>query len=283
MESESQAVERRTSENNTQQKPADERTFEKISLDHLEITPADSRAPTPLYHQVSSDLRTIIHSGRFIAGDMLPPEVELARAYGVGRQTIREAISRLVDENLLERFAGRGTFIRAQPNRTRFYLNRSFTQQMAELGITARSEVLRVYGGTVDGNSPRALRGKLGSPCLHLTRLRLGDDDPVGVQYTVILTGRCPGIERFDFNQESLYNVLSREYQLMIVEIYHVVNAVTATELFAGLLATAPGAPLLLVKTVAYLEGSEPIETTTSYYRADKYEFSIVHAYHDCE
>jgi GntR family transcriptional regulator len=269
------------------QATTDARPFEKISLDHLKITPADTGAPMPLYHQVSSDLRTaiqaLIHSGRFSTGDMLPPEVELAKAYGVGRQTIREAIARLVDENLLERFAGRGTFIRSHPNRTRFYLNRSFTQQMAELGLTAHSEVLRVYSGSVDENSPRALRGKHGSPCLHLTRLRMGDDEPVGVQYTIILTERCPGMERFDFNQESLYNVLAREYQLMIVEINHEVNAVTATEFFAGLLATAPGAPLLLVKTVAYLEGGEPIETTTSYYRADKYEFSIVHAYHDCD
>ena len=69
----------------------------------------------------------------------------------------------------------------------------------------------------------------------------------------------------------------------MAIRVNHVVNAVTATELFAGLLTTAPGAPLLLVKTVAYLEGGEPIEATTSYYRADKYEFSIVHAYHDCD
>jgi GntR family transcriptional regulator len=259
----------------------DEPGYEKIPLDHLQIIPADPAAPTPLYLQVCGNLRDIIRSERFSPGDMLPPEVVLAQAYGVGRQTIREAIARLVDENLLERFAGRGTFIRAQPNRTKFYLNRSFTQQMAELGIQARSQVLRAYSGVVNENAPPALLGKLGSPCLHLTRLRLGEDVPIGVQYTVILTERCPQIERFDFNQESLYQVLSREYHLMIVEISHVVNAVTATELFAGLMNTAPGAPLLLVKTVAYLEGGEPIEATTSYYRADRYEFSIVHAYHE--
>lgn len=263
--------------------PSPARSSEKISLEHLEISRADPNIPTPLYHQVYSNLREIILADRYHPGDMLPPELELAQAYGVGRQTIREAISRLVDENLLERFAGRGTFIRAQPNRTRFYLNRSFTQQMAELDMTARSEVLKVYSDRVNENSPRALHSKMDSPCLHLTRLRLGDDEPIGIQYSIIVTEYCPNIESYDFNCESLYEVLSRDYQLPIVEISHVVNAVVATELFAGLLNTAPGAPLLLVKTVAYLETGEPIEATTSYYRADKYEFSIVHSYHDCD
>ena len=49
------------------------------------------------------------------------------------------------------------------------------------------------------------------------------------------------------------------------------------------LLQTTAGAPLLLVKTTAYLESREPIEATTSYYRADKYEFITDYQYTNCE
>lgn len=255
----------------------------KILLDTLELSPVDSLSSVPLYLQIYTDLHNIIRSGRFNPGDMLPPEIDLAQAYGVGRQTIREAIARLVDENLLERFAGRGTFIKAQADRTKFYLDRSFTQQITEMGMAPGSEVLNIYTGIVDENSPKALLAKYGSPCLHLTRLRLADGEPIGVQYTVILTDLCPGLGEHDFNTSSLYHILSTEYRLQMIEISHIVTAVSASDLFVGLLRTAIGAPLLLVKTVAYLEGGDPIEATTSYYRADRYEFSVVHSFQDCD
>jgi GntR family transcriptional regulator len=254
----------------------------KIDLDLLEITSTNSTSLDPLYLQVYTDLKRILRSGRFNPGDMLPPEIDLAQAYGVGRQTIREAIARLVDERLLERFAGRGTFIKALPDRTKFYLDRSFTQQLVDMGMAPGSEVLSVYTGNIDENAPKALHSQLGSPCLHLTRLRLGNSDPIGIQYSVILTRLCPHLDLHDFNITSLYQVLSTEYHLQISEISHVVTAVRATELFTGLLRTAAGTPLLQVNTVAYLEGGEPIEATTSYYRSDRYEFSVVHSYHDC-
>ena len=70
--------------------------------------------------------------------------------YGVGRQTVRQAIARLVDEDLVERFAGRGTFVREQPNHIQFFLDRSFSQQMRELGHTPNSRLLSQQTGVVD-------------------------------------------------------------------------------------------------------------------------------------
>ena len=78
---------------------------------------------------------------------MLPPEMELSKAYRVGRETIRHAILRLVDENMVERKAGRGTVIVEQKDRLKFYVDRSFAQQMVEMGMTPHSEVLKMNAG----------------------------------------------------------------------------------------------------------------------------------------
>jgi len=250
---------------------------------HFGVAPVDPHSPVPLYHQVYTQLRERLRSGQLKAGEMLPAEIELCRAYGVGRQTVRQAIARLVDEGLLERFAGRGTFVREPSDRMKFYLDRSFTQQMAEMGIQAHSKILKLTSGVIDETAPAALQRKNGAPCLHLTRLRYGDQQPIGFQTTTILTAQCPGLEQYDFNQESLYNILSTVYRLPIVEISHVVSAVAASEIHARMLQTQPGTPLLLVKTAAYLENGEPIEATISYYRADKYEFMTRHQYKECD
>lgn len=259
-----------------------------IEITQLSITPVNPNNPLPLYYQVYQDLKTIILSEKISAGEMLPPEMVLCQQYGVGRQTVRQAIARLVNEGLLERFAGRGTFVLPHQENRRFYLDRSFTQQMAEMGLIASSEVLEIYTGVIDQAAPQALREKIGQSCLFLTRLRFCSHpldfnrEPIGIQKSIILTDRCPGIEMIDFNIHSLYQVLSDEYHLEIEKISHVVSALAASESQAGLLQVKPGTPLLLVKTIAYLSDKEPIESTTSYYRADKYEFSVTHTLSEC-
>jgi GntR family transcriptional regulator, transcriptional repressor for pyruvate dehydrogenase complex len=71
-------------------------------------------APT-LSDQVTNALLARIESGQLKAGEKLPREVVLAPEFGVSRTVIREAISRLKHEGLVESRQGSGVFVRAQP------------------------------------------------------------------------------------------------------------------------------------------------------------------------
>lgn len=239
----------------------------------LPYAPVDPHSPVPLYHQIYLDLRQMIQRGVIDPGGMLPPEIEICHAYGVGRQTVRQAIARLVDEELLERFAGRGTFVRERSRHIQFFLDRSFSQQMRELGRTPRSRLLCVDTARVDAGNIPALQAWQGAPCLVIERLRLGDDEPICHQRSVVLLERCPGIEQQDFGGQSLYEILSNRYQLIISRIDHVVRAVAADEYRAELLEVPVGAPLLFVGTTAYTDDGNVIEHSSSYYRADRYEY----------
>jgi GntR family transcriptional regulator len=242
---------------------------------NLGIQPVDENNPIPLYQQVRIDLLNILRSERLKPGDMLPTEKDLAEAYHVSRHTIRQAIGELASANLLERTPGRGTTVLTGRNRLKFFLDKSFAQQMVEMGLKPESEVLRKKRVKIDYTSPRSLRSKKGSSALELIRLRFGDEIPIGVQYTTIITDLCPDLPEYDFRTESLYNLLLTKYKLPIARIDQTISAVFADEWHKNLLRVSGEAPLLLVTTTAYLENGEPIETSTSYYRADKYEFSV--------
>ncbi|RPJ18477.1 MAG: GntR family transcriptional regulator, partial [Chloroflexi bacterium] len=170
----------------------------------LPYSSVDPHSPIPLYHQIYLDLRQLVQHGLIPPGGMLPPEMEICQAYNVGRQTVRQAIARLVDEDLVERFAGRGTFVRAQPSHTQFFLDRSFSQQMRELGRVPHSRLLSIENGTVNASLIPALQGYNGQACVTLERLRLGDDEPICHQTSTVLSERCPGIEKQDFENQSL-------------------------------------------------------------------------------
>jgi GntR family transcriptional regulator len=234
----------------------------------------DPHSPIPLYHQVYLFFRRLIIDGIIKSGEMLPPEMELVQSLDIGRQTLRQALSKLVSEGLMERFSGRGTFVRDIHPKRDFYLDRSFSQEMAEQGKKTTSKILYQAMGMVDKDAPKSLQVKKGAPCYYLTRLRYGDDIPIGLQEAVILTEYCPGLERHNFASDSLFRVLSEVYKLEIAEIYHIVNAVNATEDLAGFLEVEIGSPLLLEKSVTFLANGDPIEATSSYFRADQHQYS---------
>jgi GntR family transcriptional regulator len=244
---------------------------------HSELANAnfDPHSHTPLYYQAYSFLTGLISSELFQVGDLLPPEVELAKLLNISRQTLRQTMNLLVEEGLVERFSGRGTFIREKNLRNEFFMDRSFSQQMTDLGKITHSKIIESAKGAVDKNAPRLLHTNLGAPCLFLTRLRYVDNIPVGLQKAVILTEHCPDIDTHDFTKESLFHIFTEVYQLVIAEIYHEVNAVIAPKTYADLLGVKPKSPVLLEKSITYLSNSEPIEATTSYYRSDKYKYSV--------
>jgi len=239
----------------------------------LPYSPVDPHSPVPLYHQIYLDLRGMIQREIIPPGEMLPPELDICKAYNVGRQTVRQAIARLVDDELVERFAGRGTFVREQTSHIQFFLDRSFSQQMREMGRTPNSHLLSHQVGTVNLEVP-TLQEYQGKPCLSLERLRLGDSEPICHQTSTILIERCPGIEQYDFANQSLYEILATRYHLMISRIDHIVRAIAADGYRADLLEVEEGTPLLFVGTTAYIDDSELIEYSASYYRADRYEYS---------
>jgi GntR family transcriptional regulator len=241
----------------------------------LQVSPVNADSPIPLYYQVEADLRRLLTSGALPPGAALPPEMELCECYGVGRHTVRRALARLRADGLITRHAGRGTFAKEPPDRAEFFLDRSFTYQMAEMGKHAHSEILDFSDGMIGPDAPRVLQKHVGSRCFSLARLRFGDGEPIGLQYTTVIAELCPGLETRDFAEDSLYDVLSRDYGLVITEIHHTVNAVAADGYQARLLRVSDGEPLLLVKTVAFLGNHEIIEHTVSYYRTDKYEYNI--------
>lgn len=250
-----------------------------LSIADLDIVAVNTHSPLPLYHQIEADLRRMIASGIISPSDILPPELELSRAYGVGRHTMREALSRLVADNIITRRAGMGTVVNTAPDRTQFYLDRSFSRQMAQMGRAARSQVLDSALHTITHDHPSALHGHLGEPCFYLQRLRFGDDEPIGIQSAYILRRYCEGIEAEDFHDTSLYDVLATKYQVVITRIDHVVTAESASDLQAELLSMQSGAALLRVNTRTYIQGQQLIEFTQSYYRADRYEYNTSSSY----
>ena len=65
----------------------------------------------PVYHQIRRTIKHWILDQHYCSKDKIPPEHELASQFNVNRMTIRQALSSLVDEGVLIRKRGEGTFV----------------------------------------------------------------------------------------------------------------------------------------------------------------------------
>lgn len=78
----------------------------------------DRNSPIPLYYQLKEEIKQLIEDGIIKPGEKLLSETEMVQKYDIGRLTIREALSQLVNEGYLAKQHGRGTFCKGVPTRS---------------------------------------------------------------------------------------------------------------------------------------------------------------------
>ena len=76
------------------------------------LNPDDKR---PASEQIADALREQIRSGELSPGEKLPSGAELTASYGVAKQTVTNALRQLQEEGLIVNRAGRGAFVRTNP------------------------------------------------------------------------------------------------------------------------------------------------------------------------
>ena len=82
----------------------------------------DQNSPVSIYIQLLEQLRAKIQSEKWTPGTRLPSELELAREHDISRGTVRQAMMILVNEGLVERAQGKGTFVSAKATATAYML-----------------------------------------------------------------------------------------------------------------------------------------------------------------
>ena len=140
--------------------------------------------PQPRYEEIASYLRTRAEAAE--PDERLPSDAELCAKFGVSRMTARQAVQVVVNEGLVYRTRGHGTF--RAPKRINRILGSplSFTENMRRRGLTASSKVLEFGTTTPSSSNAEALAISSDSTAIVLERLRFADDMPMAIERAVI-------------------------------------------------------------------------------------------------
>ena len=239
--------------------------------------PLDKTVPIPLYFQLKERILAEIKNGSYPPESIIPTEAEICQALGISRTTIRQAITELVTEGWLYRVKSKGTFVSA-PKINQDFIKKleSFNDQIQRLGMTPRTEVLKLTVTSADKPAADALRLKEGAPLILLHRRRFADAVPLVVLETYLPQDRCGYLLDHDFTSESLYKTLqSTRADDKILYVQRTIEAVSAGSTDARSLQVKPGSPLLYFTSVGYAKNGVPLEYSKAKYRGDRNKFEV--------
>lgn len=240
------------------------------------IHAASKASLLPLYYQVERDMRQRIESGIWQAGQQIPSEKELCALYDVSRITIRQAISALVDEGLIVRERGRGSFVRSPVITAGARGLTSFTDEMAVLGVRSGARVVSMRSEPASPEMAARLHLAVGDPIVVIHRLRYADETPIGIQMAYLPGARFPGLQHADLTEQSLYKHLDAQYGVQPAEAHETFSVTAITGEDARLLNVRDGACGFHVERLTYDQKLELFEFVISIMRGDRYQVQLV-------
>jgi GntR family transcriptional regulator len=246
--------------------------------------PVSRTGSEPLHAQLKRALLADVKARGLRPGDRLPSEPEIGDTYRVSRATVRQAISALVSEGVLQPIQGKGTFI-ADPATTVPQLSSrgaltSFTRNLLAQGHVPSVRTL------VSHRRPPPMAGisdpadAYGGACRYLLRTLLADGRPIGLQETwiplAVIHGADDVLEADVLAGGSLYEALrAAPLNLALHSGVETVGVARADALCAELIECQVDDPVLLGQRYAHLPDTTVAEYSRMRFREDRYEYRI--------
>jgi GntR family transcriptional regulator len=234
----------------------------------VEQLTADRNVSTPLYLQLAQGLRQAISAGFVEGGEALPSERLLSEQTGASRVTIRRAIEQLIDEGLIVRRHGSGTYLAPRIEQPGGDLT-SFSSDAQNRGASPGSIWIMKTLSVPTLEEAHALQIDVTAPVVKLARVRLANGEPLAIEEAVVAAALLPAIDQIG---DSLYAALATKNNRPVNGTQRL-TASLATSLEAGLLSIHENSEVLRIERRTFRADGVPVEITRSAYRGDRFEF----------
>ncbi len=233
----------------------------------------DRNSPIPAYQQIASSVTHRICDGEWLIGEKMPSEFELATMYGVSRVTLRQAMAQLEQEGIIEKYQGKGIFVRSNPRH--FVQNLEFpTVDFQNHRPTLDFRILGVVSCKAPSrNVARFLSVEENAELTYLQRVFLHENKPIGLNNVWFRAEDVPGIGSEPFVDGSLSKTMLYRYHKNIVTIENDIECVRLDAHSAELLETAYDSLALKINSQYLLEDRFPVQYSSTLWLADFTQF----------
>lgn len=236
-------------------------------------------SPVSYYRQLYGILRDELAAGKWQPGERMPSEAELIAIYGVSRITVRQAFELLVNDGLVYRRRGSGTFVNVTPFDMESNRINGFAADLRRRGMEPSTQLMDSRLEPASADMARHLDVEPGAELAVLERLRAADGAPMCFERVYLVHHLCPEVLDGDYNETPMHEALLERYGIQLTRAHQATRAVAADENLAARLQVAAGSPLLFIERVTCQQSGIPVEFRRMYIRGDRYVlFNELHA-----
>ncbi len=222
----------------------------------------DKNLDIALHTQLYQIIKDMIESKELVEGASLMPERELCKLQNISRMTVNKAIINLVNEGLLERRQGKGTFVSYKKQQYRFQKLKGFTEVMSERGFNINNKILAFEIDTQND----IVRENLG----------IKDNEPFALETVYIPEKMCKGLKEILKEDDSLYRVFREEYNYKIEKAIQTIEPITLNKESSNLLNRELNSLALKFDRKVYTNDQSILEYTISIFTSDKHQYQIM-------
>ncbi|EQB38046.1 MULTISPECIES: GntR family transcriptional regulator [Virgibacillus] len=234
----------------------------------------DKLSKVPLYLQLMENLIKQIDEQTYQEHEKLPSERELCAMYNLSRITVRQALQELEREGYIYKLHGKGTFVSASTFNQHLVKLYSFTEEMRKLGKTPSTRVLSFKEIAVEDRLAEKMNVQPLDEVYQVVRLRLADDEALMYETSYLPKKIFPYLTKEQLMRAPMYDVFSRDYQVVVTRALEKFSATSLRETEAGYLEVTAQQPAMLIRRFAY-HNEQLIEYTVSVARGDKFDYTV--------
>ena len=230
----------------------------------------DRSGSTPLYIQLANVLRDKIERGEWQPDQKIPSENELNRMYGISRMTARQVLAQLVNEELLFRVQGKGTFVAHRKIGTRSPAYMGIREQLEQLGYATTTRVLSSDVVAADTKVAEHLKISPEDKVYRLRRVRMVENEPISLHTSFVPQKLAPRLAADDLVNRQLCVILEEEYDLRMSSVEESLESTLPSADEAKLLKIRRTTPLLLLRQEISDGRGQRFEYSRILFRGDK-------------
>ena len=237
----------------------------------------DKSSAVPIYTQLASWIESKVTTGEWPPDYRLPGEIDLAKQFSVSRGTLRKAISKLIEKNLLVQIHGKGTFV------SPFVVEQTWAgrlvgvyDELMLMGIPFSTHIIEQKIIPAQPKEADQLGLTPSHPIYKIKRLRSVENAPLVIMENYLDATKYQGLLSLDLERNGLMEVIEKLYNLTLTWASHNISVIRAGAEIAALLKIGIGDPVLFNEHVVYNNREEKVLYSKLWFRSDRYRLRTV-------
>lgn len=229
------------------------------------------------YIQVARTLRKEIVDGVYPVGSQLPTEHELCQRFSVSRYTVREALRRLREDNLVSSRPRAGTMVVPRPSSHAYVQDVVSINDLLAFATGARFAIESIVTVIIDDDLAQRTGLPVGDEWLAVRGFRSADGADTPVCRTEYYINRAfAAVGRMLQNHSGpIFPLIEDLFGLSIVEVRQEISAVGISAELAGRLKVEPGTPALEMQRTYITSDGEVAQVTVNTHPASRFRHSM--------